>query len=270
MSERIIGLQDWMAGAPGQHLMAWERAQFDHAVADLFGYHALQLGLPSLRALATNRMPHRWLATQDEHMPLAGEPVASLLTDFAALPFAQSSLDLVVMPHTLDGHANPHATLREVARVLVPDGRVVISGFNPTSLWGMRFQRERLSRRWRKGPTLLPSLDKTIGYGRLRDWLHLLDFDIEVGRFGVYGPVMGSETWQRRFSWMDRLGARWWPIFGAAYFLVAVKRVHGVRLLETKWKTVKQRANAPVPLANRHSEATLAHQLEEDSGFEPR
>ncbi len=259
-----------MAGAPGQYLMAWERAQFDHAVADLFGYHALQLGLPNLNALAMNRMPHRWLATQGVQSPVAAEPGAALLTDFAALPFAQASLDLVVMPHTLDCHADPHATLREVARVLVPDGRVVISGFNPASLWGLRFQRERLSRRWGTGASLLPPLDKAIGYGRLRDWLHLLDFDIEVGRFGAYGPVMGSEAWQRRFAWMDRLGARWWPIFGAAYFLVAVKRVHGVRLLETKWKTIKQRANATVPLAHRHTDPTLSHQLEEEPGFEPR
>jgi SAM-dependent methyltransferase len=174
------------------------------------------------------------------------------------------------MPHTLDSHVDPHATLREVARVLVPDGRVVISGFNPSSLWGLRFRRERLTRRLGWGQDLLPALGDPIGYWRLRDWLHLLDFDIEVGRFGVYGPVMRTEVWQSRFAWMATLGTRWCPIVGAAYFLVAVKRVHCVRLLETKWKSVKQRATATVPLAQRGAESQALHTLEEESGFEPR
>ena len=39
----------------------------DAAVGNAFGFHALQLGMPELDALATNRMPHRWLATESPH-----------------------------------------------------------------------------------------------------------------------------------------------------------------------------------------------------------
>ena len=63
MSGQIISLHEWFETPPGRYLLAWERARFDRAVADIFGYHALQLGLPELDALAANRMPHRWLAT---------------------------------------------------------------------------------------------------------------------------------------------------------------------------------------------------------------
>lgn len=240
-------MQDWFETPAGQYLLAWEQQQFEQAVADIFGYHALQLGLPALDALAANRMPHRWLATTHE----VAQTPAVLRTDYAALPFPEASLDLVTLPHALDSHPNPHGTLREVARVLVPGGRVVLSGFNPASLWGLRQRRERLCRRFNLGTFLLPPQLDFIGYGRLRDWLHLLDFEIEIGHYGCYRPLLGSEPWLRRWSWMDRAGARWWPFFGAVYVLVAVKRVHGVRLLEPAWKKAGSKAAATVPLVRR-------------------
>jgi SAM-dependent methyltransferase len=255
MSDRIIGLQDWLATPPGRYLLAWEQAQVDRAVADIFGYHALQLGLPALDALRTSRMSHRWLAT-DEVPPLAdpaptAAPQAALVTDFAALPFPAASLDLVLLPHTLESHSDPHATLREVERVLVPEGRVVICGMNPVSLWGLRQRRAHLYRRFGLGEPYLPAANEYIGYWRLRDWLRLLNFEVEAGQFGGYRPAVRSETWLKRFDWLDPLGARWWPILGAAYCVVAVKRVHGMRLLGPAWKTVPNRAAAPVPLARR-------------------
>lgn len=253
MNDRIIGLQDWFDTPPGRYLLDWERVQFDQAVADIFGYHALQLGLPALDALRANRMPHRWLATGAPVRGREGGPAprAALLTDFSALPFPAASLDLVVLPHTLETHPDPHAALREVARVLVPEGRVVIAGFNPASLWGLRRRREHLLRRFGLGEPFLPEVGELIGNWRLRDWLRLLNFEVEAGRHGCYRPAVRSEKWLRRYEWMDGAGQRWWPIFGAVYFLVAIKRVHGVRLLGAAWKTAASRATAPVSIANR-------------------
>src|SRR5215216_6037912 len=65
MAERaIIGLAEWLKTPAGRYLLAWEQAHLDTAVADVFGFHALQLGLPELDALRMNRMPHRWVATE--------------------------------------------------------------------------------------------------------------------------------------------------------------------------------------------------------------
>lgn len=244
MNDQIIGLQDWFATPPGRYLLAWERAQLDLAVADIFGFHALQLGLTGLDALATNRMPHRWLAT---HVP---QPGAAIVTDFSALPFPANSLDLVVLPHSLELAPDPHTTLREVERVLVPEGRVVICGLNPASLWGLRRRRAHLYHRLGLGPLFLPEAGELIGYWRLRDWLRLLDFEVEVGRFGCYRPALSSEKWLQRFEWMDRAGDRWWPILGAVYFVVAVKRVRGMTLLSPAWKVPRVPASVPVPVAN--------------------
>lgn len=216
----------------------------DLAVADIFGFHALQLGLAELDALAANRMPHRWLAT---HVATVG---ASIVTDFSALPFPANSLDLVVLPHALELTADPHTTLREVERVLVPEGRVVICGLNPLSLWGLRQRRAHFYHRLGFGHMFLPQ-GEFIGYWRLRDWLRLLGFEVEVSRFGCYRPALSREKWLQRFAWMDWAGRRWWPILGAVYFLVAVKRVHGMTLLSPAWKTSKGLTSAPVSIANK-------------------
>ena len=269
MNSEIIGLTDWLKTPPGEYLLAWERAQFERAVSDIFGYHALQLGLPELDALKTNRMPHRWLAQHAWPLEPASPPAtqshdgsvtaielpssrprAALFTDSAALPFAEASLDLVVLPHTLELSRDPHATLREVERVLVPEGRVVISGLNPTSLWAMRQRRAHVLQRLGHDDLFLPEAGEFIGYWRLRDWLRLLSFEVESGRFGCYRPALTTQKWLGRFEWMDKAGARWWPIFGAVYFLVAVKRVRGMRLLEPGWKTRKSVAAAPAAVAN--------------------
>ena len=135
--------------------------------------------------------------------------------------------------------------------VLVPEGRVVISGLNPTSLWSMRQRRAHFYRRLGYNGLFLPDAGEFIGYWRLRDWLRLLSFEVESGRFGCYRPALTSQKWLARFDWMDKAGARWWPIFGAVYFLVAVKRTQGVRLLEPAWKSRKAVAAAPAAVANK-------------------
>jgi SAM-dependent methyltransferase len=277
MTPPIIGLTEWFQTAPGQYLLGWEQAQFDLAVTNLFGYNALQLGLPELQTLACNRMPHRWLALPEElltssavaarppvHDPSpappdrAALPRVALVTNAAALPFPAACLDLVVLPHTLEFSADPHHVLREVERVLVPEGRVVISGFNPNSLWGLRQGRARLASRLGlagRVPNLyLPEAGDFIGPGRLRDWLRLLSCEVESERFGCYRPAVRSDKWLQRFGWMDRAGPRWWPIVGAVYFVVAVKRVRGVRLLGPAWRPRRAAAVAPVSVANRHGQ----------------
>lgn len=239
MSEQIIGMHGWFQTPPGRYLLAWEREQLNQAVSDIFGFHALQLGLPEIDALCDNRMPYRWLG---DDVP---SPRASFLTDFSALPFPAGSLDLVVLPHSLELARDPHSTLREVERVLVPEGRIVICGLNPASLWGLRQRRAHLYHRMGFGHMFLPEAGEFIGHWRLKDWLRLLGFEVELLRFGCYRPALSSDKWLKRFSWMDKAGARFWPIVGAAYFAVAVKRVRGMTLMNPSWINPRGVSTAP-------------------------
>jgi SAM-dependent methyltransferase len=229
----IIGLTEWLATPAGRYLLAWEQQHLDGAVVDLFGFHAVQLGLPELDALRANRMSHRWVCG-DGSAVHDGKSVVVAHCEFDALPFDSVSLDLVVMPHALELARDPHLALREVERVLRPEGRVVIVGFNPASLWGLRQRLGRMRRGLgfaRRRALFLPSSGDFIGYWRLRDWLRLLSFEVEAGRFGCYRPPVGSDRWLARFEWTERAGDRWWPVFGAVYSLTAVKRVRGMRLV---------------------------------------
>ncbi|WP_245901344.1 class I SAM-dependent methyltransferase [Simplicispira suum] len=250
MTAQIIGLHQWFDSPPGRYLLEWEQARYDEAVVDAFGYHGLQLGMPLLDGLQANRMPHRWRAVAyPELLGVGAAP--ELLADPVALPFPESSIDLLLLPHTLELSEDPHAALREAARVLVPEGRLVISGLNPVSLWALRQGRARMCQRFGHGRLFLPDVGEVIGHWRLRDWLRLLGLELESLEFGCYRPAVRSEGWLNRFAWMDPVGTRCWPIFGAAYFAVAVKRVAGMRLLEPAWRTGAQRARTQVPVANR-------------------
>lgn len=259
----------WLRTAPGRYLLDWEQDRLDHAVTDAFGYHALQLGLPELDGLRANRMPHRWVASDSLRVPEpldVSPPTDGLLTtqaphepvalhcEFDALPFPDGSIDLVLLPHALELARDPHQTLREVERVLVPEGRIVIAGFNPASLWGLR---QRAGRAWRGAgfardrSLYLPRAGDFIGYWRLRDWLRLLGFEVEAGAFGCWRPPLHTAAWLERFGWMDRLGDRWWPVLGAVYVLVAVKRVRGMRLVGLVKQDKRKAAAAPAAVANR-------------------
>lgn len=267
----IIELAQWLKSPPGRYLLAWEQPQLDRGVSDVFGFHALQLGLPELDALRANRMPHRWVATDslllpellemppvDESLPtLAPQARLALHCEFDALPFPSNSLDLVVLPHALELARDAHDTLREVERVLVPEGRVVITGFNPTSLWGLRQGGGRMRRGLGLGQRglFMPRAGDFIGYWRLRDWLRLLGLEVEVGRFGCWRPPFRTQRWLERGAWLERAGERWWPVFGAVYVLVAVKRVRGMRLVGlARREKSKAKAAAPAVVANRELE----------------
>ena len=194
-----------------------------------------------------------------------GQIPLSLVVEPTALPFAESSLDLVVLPHTLEASADPHATLREVARVLVPEGRLIVIGFNPSSLWGTQQWHSRWAQRMGSAaPPFIPDIDDLIGHRRLRDWLRLLNLEVDGGRFGGYRPGLRSARWYERLSWMEHAGDRWWPILGGVYFIEAVKRVRGVRMIQPRWRQAKQ-ARGTVPLAQGERQATHCRPPARDS-----
>lgn len=278
-SSSAAGIADWLQTPPGRYMLAWEQAQFAAAVADMFGFHAVQLGLPELDTLDANRMPHRWLGLPETELPwveAAGpgqtEPWPGLqrwafVAHAAALPFPAASLDLLVLPHTLELSADPHAVLREVERVLVPEGRVVISGLNPLSLWGMRQVRAHLCARLGlsalgSSRLYLPEAGEFIGHWRLRDWLRLLSFEVESCQFGAYRPAVRTDKWLQRWAWIEGVGARWWPILGAVYFITAVKRVRGMHVLGPVWQPRRAAAAAPVTAARHtHNTSHFSHRI---------
>ena len=231
----ILRLEEWLQTPQGRYLLDWEQDGLDRLVADIFGYHAVQLGLPGFELLRANRMPRRIRC---------GPQGRDLRCSEYELPFATGSLDLVLLPHVLEFSAHPHRVLREVERVLVPEGSVVISGFNPLSLWGLR---RLLARRGAEAPWSGHYRSAM----RIRDWLTLLGFEIQESRFGCYAPPLRTPQWLERWGCIDRAGSRWWPVLGAGYLLHGVKRVQGMRLITPHWRGRKAVAKRLSPVAQR-------------------
>lgn len=243
----IIALGPWLKTPAGSYVRAWQQARLDLLTADIFGFNAMQIGLPEINALHDSRMPNKWLT--DTHVPEAdteGRSPIVVVHDFADLPFASQSLDLVVLPHVLEFAAEPHQVLREVERVLIPEGQVIVCGFNPASMWGLRQLAGGLS-----GAHFLPENGEFISLPRLKDWLKLLNMEVNRGHFGCYAPPCNTDKWLDRFSFMERAGERWWPYLGAVYIVQAIKRVRGMRLIGPAWSKKPATARRGVPATNR-------------------
>jgi SAM-dependent methyltransferase len=229
----IPGLSDWLSTPQGQYILGWEQDRHDQVVADIFGFNAVQIGMADCDFLRANRMALRLRCDPDTSANVRAEPTH--------LPFSAASLDLVVMPHVLEFSSHPHQILREVERVLVPEGHVVITGFNPYSLWGAR-------RLLARHGSAFPWNGNYLGVMRLRDWFKLLGFETRLGSFGRYAPAAVQEQWLRRWRFLELAGARWWPIAGAVYMVQAIKRVPGMRVIMPGWRerTAAGKALAPV------------------------
>ena len=248
-AQHAAQLSDWFSTPHGRHVLEWELAQFASATDDVFGFRALQAGLPAIDFLAGNRIPFRFT--------VALEPGATLAADPLQLPLADQSVDLVALPHALEFSPDPHLVLREVERVLMPEGQVVISGFNPLSLW--RLRQSVMSERGRRAAGA-PWDGRFIGLLRLKEWMRLLGFELNGGRFGCYAPPIANLAWLKRFEFMENAGARWWPIMGGTYVVRAVKRVHGMRIITPAWRQERARRRAVATVSQRNGSARQNHE----------
>ena len=123
----------WFETALGRYLQHEEQDLFDQAVVDLFGFNALQMGCLQMDLLGNSRIAHRYRSS--DYADAAQKADLQCCDDF--LPFAEASIDLLLLPHRLEFSERPHQTLREAERVMMPEGHLLISGFNPFSLWGL-------------------------------------------------------------------------------------------------------------------------------------
>lgn len=211
---------EWFDSALGRHLIEREQAYFDETVNDIFGFNALQVGMVEFDFLRACRIPLCASIGQSAGARIEADP--------AFLPVAGQSIDLMVLPHVFEFATNPHQILREVERVLMPEGHVIISGFNPFSLWGVKHFFNRNSGNF-------PWTGRFISLARMKDWLSLLNFEVTGGQMCCYAPPVANDKWRERFSFMDEAGDRWWPLAGGVYFLLARKRVQGMRMLTPNW-----------------------------------
>lgn len=219
---RLAQFAQWLSTDTGAMLFRQEQAYFAAQVADRFGFFALQIEAGEYDLLSTNRIPWKGRCGIGPHMHVRADPMF--------MPFASQSVDLVVLPHVLDFHAHPHRVLREVERVLMPEGRVVLTGFNPYSLWG--------GMRWVKGRKGLPWSANFISLPRVQDWMELLSLDVVSSKMLVPLPPLAPTGAPHMLRGLDRLFARRFSQGGSVYCIEAVKKVRSLRLITPRWGSV--------------------------------
>ena len=241
-SKSMASLHDWFCTPLGEYVLARERAWLDQVVPDIFGYHAVQLGLPQFDLLRESRIAHRVKASPERNSDGGRGAGVDVAAHWYELPFDAQSVDLCVLPHVLEFTENPHEVLREIDRIMRPEGRILILGFNPWSLFGTRRLLSSKGYPWQ---------GQFVSLVRMKDWLQLLGFEPSTGRLACYIPPCESAVWQRRWGFMESTGDRWWGVGGGVYMLEAIKRVQGMRLIAPAWSNARVRERKFASVAKR-------------------
>ena len=225
--QRLTELRRWFASALGQALADKEQAVLAEHLPDLFGYHLLSVDAPyRQRALESSRISHQ---VQQSRLPCNGSMACGLEGEAEGLPIQSDSLDAIILPHSLEFCRDPHQVLREADRCLVPEGHLVILGFNPISWWGAW----GLVARWHNP---MPWRLRSISMNRLEDWLSLLGFDTLHAVALFHRPPLQSQRALERLRFLESPGHWQTSLLAGAYCLVARKRVATLTPIRPRWR----------------------------------
>ena len=209
-------LADWFTGPLGTMLLEQERAIVERSLECAFGLHCLQVGSwgapETFLSLARTRRTALIASSSGAGAALVAEP--------SALALQSDSVDVMLLPHTLEFASEPHEVLREVARVLTGEGELFVLGFEPLGGWSLR-------NRFTRGG-FPPGIERTIPAQRLADWLKLTGFEVGSTERFLYVPPLASLRSGRAAGLFERIGRRAWPRLSGAYLLRARKRVYSM------------------------------------------
>lgn len=212
MNAEPTSVTQWLATPLGRRCLANEQRLMRHALERVFGEQFLQVGSWGVRDSFLRYARTQRRALVDWRPGVA----ADFISDPERLAVASDSVDAVLLPHTLERTASPHALLREVDRVLRPDGHLIVLSFASAGFWGLRHLLS--ARGYPEGR------ERVVREGRLRDWLELLSFDVPAAtRYCHTLPLEGVK--QLRLLPREEWAQRWLPFFSGGYLLHAQKRV---------------------------------------------
>mgnify|MGYP000318389818 CR=1 FL=1 len=217
MKQLLADYERWFASESGRQLLAQQQLMVDELTTSCFGYYLLQLGVaPDVELYSECRV-------QNKFRSHPANVSVNTMAEYEQLPFASESLDVVLLHHAQELSTNPHLLLRELQRVIVPRGHLILFGFNPWSPIGVYKQLQRFF------PHSLWH-NQLVSSGRMRDWLSLLGFDVQLNYYGQHFPAVLEKSEK---PWVQSL-IRKWPI-GNFYVISAIKQDLAMTPLRPKW-----------------------------------
>jgi len=129
-----------------------------------------------------------------------------------SLPLQNDSVDMIIVPHLLEFDSFRFQTMREIERILKPEGLLVIINFNPWSIW-VRYQYlwdKKMADSWG---------GHFISRSRILDLLKLFNFEVSVSSEFNLDTVKSQQ---------GRLATRSQCFFSTAYAIKAIKRRYNI------------------------------------------
>lgn len=195
----------------------------DKWCSKFFGYHLLKIGALSGEVDCSNSpIKHQITLSKTKDK-------ASVISDIDDLPFLEHSIDVCVLSHVLEFTGDPHHVVREANRVLIPNGYLVITGFNPFSLAGLnRFIPYRRQNS--------PWNERFFSSMRVKDWLHLMGYEILADEHVLHTSLAGTIRQGKFSAYWTKFSKEFLPQLGSIYVIVAKKRVLPLTPIRPKWK----------------------------------
>lgn len=216
-------IRSWFETPLGEYVIKTEEAMLEQLLASMFGYHLAQFSVQSRELFDASPIQHKFRVNLD------ASQTPGLVSTPMQLPFANDSIDVSVVHHLLDFAESPQEILRELNRVTLPMGHIVLMGFNPVSSWGLWQSVARL-----KGKA--PWNGEYIRPGRLMDWLNLLNFKIDRAQYAIYRPPLARFP-GKILDYSQGVSRNLNLPVGAVYVIVAQKHVGAIRRIKPVWKS---------------------------------
>lgn len=211
----------------GRHLLESEEEQLSRLLEKHYGKHVMLIGVPHQAGLlSATTLPCKSIYT-----PLNTNARTKGLIEghFDELPIITGSIDLVIIPHTLEFIDNPRQLLAEACRVIKPEGLIAIAGFNPYSMWGVK--------NWlSKNGKLIPKHANLIHSQQIKNWLELADFQIEQQQSTLFVPPTQHANHYSPMKLIEKIGNKWLPNLGGIYVIIARAKVLPLTPIKMKWK----------------------------------
>ncbi len=234
------GINEWYASQSGKNLSEDISLSLAESLSQCFGYYAVQIGCSNLTEsiVQKSRVRHQFVLDVKD---------AEVLAQHEYLPIANDSVDLVVAAHCLSYSKHPHALLREIDRVMVPEAKLIIIEMNPLSLWGLRHSLQA----WLEK---MPWCGRLFSQKRLNDWLTILGFKKMQILKVHYDLPLQLKTQNTLAHWLSKATKRWLPFMSAVNVFVYEKSITPMTPIKSLWRQqILSGGRVVSPFAGRHS-----------------
>lgn len=217
--------KNWQQLPQGEALLRCTEQLLAEWWPQIFGYYLLKVGDLScqLDTSACAIKHHIQLGIKADTLHIQAEA--------DALPINDQSVDALLLCHAHEFSADPHHLMREAHRVLIADGYLVLTGFNPLSLTGLMKLNPWLRHK-------APWSGHFFSTSRLKDWLYLLGFEVMTEQRFFCSTMLGHAAPESRWrNWLAQY-------IGSSCLLIARKRELPLTPIRPKWQLTPSYASA--------------------------